>query len=341
MKKSARPTLEDVAAAANVSTATISRSINEPDKVAEATRERIQTAIQTLGYTPNIGGRILASNRSNTVGAIIPTMANAMFAGGLQAFQQALAETGVTLLVASSGYDSAEELRQIRSLMTHGADGLLLIGALRPDETTRFLRMRNMPCVIAWSYQPDSDNVFAGFDNIKAASMITREVLDLGHRRIAMIAGTTAGNDRARDRVEGVVRAIKNHRSDAVLASVIEADYSLQNGGDAFAQLITDPTPPTAIICGNDVLAAGAILRAREKGIRVPEDISVTGFDDINLASVVTPALTTVRVPQIAMGRAAARLLLQQLRSDEIPASVEFDTEIVHRESLAAPGRNG
>ncbi len=337
MKNPGQPTLEDVARAAKVSTATISRSINEPDKVAQATRERIQVTIDELGYTPNVGGRILASRRSNTVGAIIPTMANAMFAGGLQAFQHTLAESGVTMLVASSGYDADEELRQIRSLMTHGADGLLLIGAVRPDETTHFLRMRNIPCVLAWSYLADTDRVFAGFDNIKAARMITRQVIELGHRRIAMIAGASAGNDRARDRIEGVKRAIKNHRSTAKLQAVIEAPYSLENGGAALEKLMSDANPPTAVICGNDVLAAGAILRAREKGIKVPDDVSITGFDDISLASVVTPALTTVRVPQIEMGQAAAKLLLHQLRSGTQPESIEFDTEVVQRESLAAP----
>jgi LacI family transcriptional regulator len=339
MKNPGQPTLEDVARAAKVSTATISRSINEPDKVATATRERIQEAIHKLGYTPNVGGRILASRRSNTVGAIIPTMSNSMFAGGLQAFQQVLAESGVTMLVASSGYDAAEELRQIRSLMTHGADGLLLIGAVRPDETTRFLRMRNIPCVLAWSYHNDDDRVFAGFDNIKAARLITRQVLDLGHRRIAMIAGDATGNDRARDRIEGVKRAIKNHHSQARLTAVLETPYSIQNGSDAFEQLMSDPNPPSAVVCGNDVLAAGAILRAREKGIKVPDNVSITGFDDISLASVVTPALTTIRVPQLEMGQAAARLLLEQLRSETKPTSIEFDTQIVFRESLAAPGK--
>ncbi len=337
MKKIERPTLEDVAVAAKVSTATISRSINEPEKVADATRERIQTVIRKLGYTPNIGGRILASNRSNTVGAIIPTMANAMFASGLQAFQQELAKAGVTLLVASSGYNSEEEFQQIQALMAQGADGLLLIGDQRPQESIDFLAMRNIPYVISWCFKSDSDRVFAGFDNIAAASSITRHVLDLGHRRIAMIAGKAKDNDRAKNRILGVKRAVKSFGKNAQLLKVVEADYSMENGGDAFTQLMDSTQPPTVIICGNDVLAAGAVVRAQQRDINIPEEVSITGFDDINLATAVYPALTTVRVPHIDMGRAAAKLLLEMVSGKRNPASVAFDTEIISRQSLAAP----
>jgi len=135
LRQKASPTLEDVAKAARVSTATISRSINEPDKVAKDTRERIEKAIEALGYTPNFGGRVLASNRSNIVGAVIPTMANAMFASGLQVFQEVLSQSSYNLLVASSGYNTNTELQQIKSLVAQGADGLLLIGSSRPDDT--------------------------------------------------------------------------------------------------------------------------------------------------------------------------------------------------------------
>ena len=337
MKKPVHPTLEDVSRAANVSTATISRSINNPEKVAPATRDRIQEVIRELGYTPHSGGRTLASNRSNTVGAIIPTMANAMFASGLQSFQEELSTAGVTLLVASSGYDGKDEFRQIQTLITHGADGLLLIGAARLPETREFLALRQIPYVVSWCYKPDSELLFAGFDNHKAAYEITTEVLRQGHRTISMIAGISEGNDRARNRIEGVRQAIRDFGKDAKLLKIIEASYSQKDGGDAFAQLMQQTKAPTAIICGNDVLAAGAIVRARQSAIAVPQQVSITGFDDIDIATAVYPSLTTVRVPQRRMGRAAAKLLLELLFTDNTPTSIEFDTEIIYRESLAPP----
>ena len=334
MHQKGTPTLEDVAKAAQVSTATISRSINEPDKVAGDTLDRIREVIERLGYTPNFGGRVLASKRSNIVGAVIPTMSNAMFASGLQVFQEVLSESSYNLLVASSGYNSQTELAQIKSLVAQGADGLMLIGSSRPDETSHFLNLRKIPYVIAWCYQNDDSRHFAGFDNARAASEITRSVLDHGHQQIAMIAGHSEHNDRSKNRIEGV-RARITRTPGASLLSVIETDYTLEDGGNAFEKLMAVTQKPSAVICGNDVLAAGAIVRAKQLGIAVPQQVSITGFDDISLATVVSPALTTVRVPQLSMGRTAAKLLLDLL-AGETPVSTELETEIVHRESLAS-----
>ncbi|MFT4728888.1 MAG: LacI family transcriptional regulator [Granulosicoccus sp.] len=337
MIRTNNPTLEDVARAANVSTATISRSINEPHKVAKDTRERIEQVIQELGFTTNFGGKVLATKRSNTVGAIIPTMDNSMFASGLQAFQEALSAAGIITLVSSTGYDSDHELRQIRSLVAHGADGLLLIGAARPAETTDFLALRNIPYVITWSFEADESRVFAGFDNKKAAYEMTKKVLEFGHQRIDMIAGYSTGNDRAGARIQGVKQALSNIGNNPRLPRVIETGYSLEQGSNALEDLMNSPDAPTAIVCGNDVLAVGAILRAQKIGLRVPEDVSVTGFDDISLASAVSPPLTTVRVPQRRMGKMAAKLLMELLSSGVRPPSIEFATEVILRESLAAP----
>ncbi len=339
MSKTEKPTLEDVAKLAKVSTATISRSINEPDKVANATREKIQSAIVQLAYTPNFGAKILASNKSNTVGAIIPTMANAMFASGIQAFQQELASSGMLLLVASSGYNAKDEFEQIQTLLSHGADGLLLIGTERPAATLEFLEMRKIPYVISWCYQAKSDKLYAGFDNKKSAAQITNTVLNTGHRKIAMIAGQSHDNDRAANRIAGVTQAINDFGKDAQLIAVIESNYSLEDGAQALDKLLNGTTKPTAIICGNDVIAAGAINRAKEVGLKVPADLSITGFDDINLATVVEPQLTTVRVPQKQMGKSAASLLLEYVKTKKQPRSIQFETEVIIRGSLGPPNR--
>ncbi|WP_108483572.1 LacI family DNA-binding transcriptional regulator [Oceaniglobus ichthyenteri] len=337
MKRQSPPTLQDVARAARVSTATISRALNEPAKVAKATRERIDRAIATLGYTPNFGGRVLASNRTNTMGAIIPSLANAMFANGIQAFQEELDAHGITLLIATNGYDPLRELDQIRALMARGADGLLLIGAERPVETHHLLTLRQMPYVLGWCLSDDASQLCAGFDNHAAAQMMAQRVLDMGHRRIAMIAGISAGNDRARARIDGV-RAAINAQPDARLTRVVESPYLLDPGAEAFTKVM-EGEPPTVIICGNDVLAAGAMVAARARGLSIPDDISITGFDNIGLASVVFPGLTTVHVPQARMGQAAARLLLARVAGAPDLQSVALPTEVVMRGSLAAIAR--
>ncbi len=337
MKSKFAPTLHDVARQAGVSTATVSRVLNFPALVSESTRELVLRTIDELGYTPHFGGRALASNRSNTIGAVIPTMDNAIFARGLQAFQETLSDVGVTLLVASSAYDPAREFEQIRALVSRGIDGLLLIGVARPKETYAFLERRRIPYVLTWNYRPDEKVCFVGFDNRAAASAMARTVIERGHQRIAMIAGITASNDRASDRVEGVRAALDEAGLSGRDLPIVESVYSLSSGRRACATFLESKSRPTAVICGNDVLAVGAIGQAKTHGLRVPEDISITGFDDIELAEVIEPGLTTVHVPHRRMGKAAAGALLSILDGATDCRGMELETRIVMRESLAAP----
>jgi LacI family transcriptional regulator len=339
MTKMNAPTLEDVARLAGVSTASISRALNEPEKVAQATRKKIDEAIERLGYTPNFGGRALASNRTNTVGAVIPSMANALFASGIQAFQEELDKEGVTLLVATTGFDAAQEYRQIRTLVGQGADGLLLIGNERPQSTWDFIDKRRVAHVVSWCNSTREGELYVGFDNAQAAGDAARRAMDLGHRRLALICGITEVNDRAQARRDGVVAAVKAYGQGARLTHMIEAPYLLEAAGDAFAEIMAQGETPTVILCANDAQAAGAMLKAREMGFRMPEDVSFVGFDDVGIARVVTPPLATVRVPQIEIGRAAAQLLLQKIAKREGLASTTFPTEFIERPSLAPPSK--
>ena len=155
-RKPSAPTLEDVARRAGVSTATVSRCLNEPARVTDATRERVTDAVAALGYSPNFGARALAARRTRTIGAVIPTMEHAIFARALQAFQEALQAKGFTLLVASSSYQPDLEEEQIRALVARGAEGLLLVGHDRPERVYEFLEMQNVPALIAWAFHRSS-----------------------------------------------------------------------------------------------------------------------------------------------------------------------------------------
>ena len=332
-----RPTLEDVARRAGVSTATVSRVINAPEKVRGDTRQRVEAAVTELGYTPHFGARALASNRTGTIGAVIPTMENAIFARGLQALQEELAEAGYTLLVATSNYDPDREAQQVRTLIGRGVDGLVLIGEARDREVYAFLERRGVPFVIVWSWRPDSPWPCVGFDNRLAARAMAERVLECGHRHVAMIAGVTHGNDRAAARVEGVREALATQALALDATNLIEAAYTLQAGSEAATRLLSRPSRPTAIICGNDVLAAGALTAARRLGLSVPRDVSVTGFDDIDLAHAVEPELTTVHVPHRRMGQQAAQLLLALCSGELGTINVPLETRLVDGGSLAAP----
>ena len=328
------PTLQDVADLAAVSTATVSRCLNNSEHVTEKTRLKVQQAIQTLGYSPNFGAQALAAKRTNTIGAIIPTMENAIFARGMQAFQETLAENGITLIIASCSYRPELEEEQIRSLVARGADALLLIGQSRPDATYQFLARRNIPYVLAWAYKKDSEHCYIGFDNQAAAQTITRQVLELGHRNLGVIVGLTQNNDRARDRITGIEHAIADHGAKTAPLQVIEAEYTFQEGAKALDQLLANPTPPTAVICGNDVLAVGAVKRAKQLGLAVPEDLSITGFADIEVSELIDPELTTVHVPHREMGIAAAKSLIAMLKTQTPVESHLLETRIVNRQTL-------
>lgn len=330
------PTIEDVALRAGVSTATVSRCLNEPERVSERTRERVLEAVRVLGYAPHFGARALAAKRTNTFGAIIPTMENAIFARGLQAFQEELGDHGITLLVSSSSYDPRLEEDQIRALVARGADALLLIGHDRTPESYEFLEQRGIPHVIAWVGSGGPSRLSIGFDNRKAMSGLVSEVLRLGHTRLALVTAPRAGNDRARERAKGVLKTMKKSGLDPKSLKIIETPYSISNGGDAFEELMRSDPRPTAVLCGNDVLAAGALTRARAIGIDVPGDVSITGFDDIEIAEIVSPPLTTVHVPHRKMGRGAARQLIAMRNGDDPGPSIELDATLVWRGSLAA-----
>lgn len=333
----AAPTLIDVAREAGVSTATVSRCLNTPDRVIDTTRERVLSAIERLGYTPNFAARVMAVKRTHTIGAIIPTMENAIFARGLQALQEELAEAGVTLLVATSNYDSEREERQIRILLGRGVDGLVLIGEARGAAAYELIQRRGVPFVLVWTWRPDSPWPCVGFDNRAAARALAERVLDLGHRRIAMIAGITHDNDRAASRVEGVREALAARGVALDPRWLVEAEYQIDAGAVAARRLLSLDDRPTAIICGNDVLAAGAMLAARRMGLKVPGDVSITGFDNIDLARLLDPPLTTVHVPHRRMGHTAAKMLLTLRDPGARSESICFQTEIVKGASLAPP----
>lgn len=334
---SGSPTLEDVARLAGVSTATVSRCLNSPDRVVERTRNRVLQVVHDIGYAPNFGARALAARRTNTVGVVIPTMENAIFARGLQAFQEELGRHGFTLLVASSSYQPELEMLQVRTLLARGADALMLIGFERQQEVYDILDRRGVPYVISWAYHEGQDAPAIGFDNRLAMAELARHVTGLGHRRLAVISAPQAENDRARDRVLGVMDACREAGINTDGVTVIETPYAIENGAAAMERLMSGASRPTAVLCGNDVLAVGAVRAATRLELRVPGDVSITGFDDIEIAQIIEPPLTTIHVPHRQMGRQAAQMIVSLLHGTPVGPLRPLDTHIVHRTSLGPP----
>lgn len=329
--------LNDVARHANVSTATVSRVLNNPEKVAEKSRLVVQAAIDELGYIPDGAARALASRHTRTIGAVVPTLDNAIFASGIQGFQSRLKKRGYTLIVASHEYDLVEELNEVRTLLRQGIDALLLVGSLHDPRLLKLLEEKKIPYVNCWAYKPDSPEPYIGFDNKKAARKLTVYLLDLGHREIGVIAGRTRNNDRAMDRLLGIKEAIQERNLALAQEKILERSYTVKQGREAMRILLQDASPPTAVICGNDILAWGALAECQSAGIRVPEEISITGFDDLDISAQIVPSLTTIHVPLAEMGAHAADFLVSQINHETSLLHTEITTDLMVRNTTAKP----
>jgi LacI family transcriptional regulator len=296
--------------------------------------------VAQLGYVPHAGARAMMLRRSGTIGAVFPTVDNAIFAKAIDALQRRLSEAGLQLLIATSDYDPDAEMRQAVNLVARGADALALCGAGQRSELLEFLRQRGLPCVHVMTLLPaDAPMTSVGFDNAGAMAQAVRYLIDLGHRRIAMLAGVTRDNDRASARVAGVRRALHDAGLKLPPQRLVERRYSIAAAREGLRELMAARPAPTAIVCGNDVLAFGALLEAQRLGIAVPQALSIVGFDDLELARQLQPALTTVRVPAEEMWRAAADRLIAALRGEAVQRATEIEVALVVRESTAAAPR--
>lgn len=330
-------TLADVARLARVSTATVSRALTLPHKVRSRTLARVQHAVQTLGYVTHGAARALASRRTRTIGAIIPTLDNAIFANTTHALQKTLDEAGYTLLLASHEFDPEVEVRATRALIERGIDGLVLLGTSHHPSVFRMIDANAIPYVLTWALDTSGAHPCVGFDNRSAAIKLTQYLLDIGHREFAMISGVTENNERARDRIAGVREALTARGAALPAGRVVEKAFTLSAGREGLREVLRGAPRPTVVVCGNDILAIGAMAECSALGLAVPRDISITGFDDMEIASLITPGLTTVHFPTTELGVYAARHLLDKLAGEAVELRRELPVELVVRGTTAPP----
>ena len=331
--------LSDVARLARVSTATVSRALMLPHKVKPDTLARVQDAVRSLGYVAHGAARALASRRTHTIGAVVPTLDNAIFANTTHALQKTFDAAGYTLLLACHEFDAAVEVRLTRALIERGIDGLVLLGTSHDPQLYALLAQRQIPYVLTWALDTSGKHPCVGFNNRAAALQLTNHLLEQGHREFAMISGVTVNNERARDRLQGVRDALAARGIKLAAERVIEKTYSLASGREGLRALMAHARPPTAVMCGNDVLAIGAIAECNTLGIRVPQQVSVTGFDDMEIASLLSPGLTTVHFPTLELGQLAAAHLLAQLSGESVARQHELPVELKVRGTTAPPAR--
>lgn len=329
--------LREVARAAGVSTATVSRAINRPDVVSPDLRERIAAVVKELGWVPDGAARALSTRRSQTIGAVFPTLSVGDFARATHALQSELTQAGYTLLLACSEYELDLELQQVRKFVERGVDGLILVGQAHHPELEPLLAQRRMPFVNTFVYDPQTHGTCVGPDNRKALMMMTDYLADLGHVRFAAIAQSTRNNDRASARLEGLRQALAQRGLAVRPQHFAMGEWTIAEGRSLFRQLMKTEPRPTAVVCGNAHLAVGAVLEALAMGIRLPDELSIVGYDDIEIMSHLPVPVTTVRVPSAEIGRTAARLLIARLEGRDWSTPLESEAELVIRASSGPP----
>lgn len=332
-----RVTVADVARAAGASTASVSRVLNNSGRVGEALRRRVMDASESLGYLPDAAARALASDHSQTIGAIIPTLENQSFAICVDGLQRRLEAAGYTLLLAHSGYDLDKELRAVKELIGRGVDGLMLVGALRDPKVYDLLRSKSVPFVNTFTLTNDAQRPCVGFDNRAAARRLAEYLLDLGHREFGIISGVTRDNDRAMARLAGIRDALAARGLALPQERLIERPYKIVEGQYGLRALLAGGRRPSVIVCGNDVLAFGALIEAQAAGIAVPDQLSVAGFDDLDFAVHLSPPLTTVRVPQDEIGARAGDFLVARIQGRAAPVINEVPSSLIVRGSTGVP----
>jgi LacI family transcriptional regulator len=329
--------LRQVARVAGVSTATVSRVINAPETVSAELRTRIDMVIRDLGWVPSGAARALATRRTYTIGAVFPSLAQGLFARAIDGLQDELNGRNYTLLLAHSRYSFEEEYRQVAKLIERGVDGLVLVGSTRPPELEAFLKKQKVPYVNTFVYHSDTDAPCIGPDSYRALYNMTEYLIGLGHRRFGMIAQSTEGNDRAQARWDGVIDALAEHGIAIPPAHALQGHWSIPEGRALFRKLMERQPLPTVVIGGNPFLAVGAMLEAQSRGIRIPQDMSLVGYDDIEIMQELPVSITTVRGPSDEVGRQAARVILRLIEGDATVESVELPSQFLVRASSGPP----
>jgi LacI family gluconate utilization system Gnt-I transcriptional repressor len=326
--------MADVATRAGVSAITVSRALRTPDKVSPAVRARIDAAIRSLGYVPNLAAGTLKSQRSRIVAAIVPTLANSIFAETVEGMTEILRQHGYQLLLGNAGYSPETEEALVAAFLGRQPDGLILTGVQHTARLRKQLRAARVPVVETWELTDTPIDMIVGFSNFEAARRLTMALVERGYRRIAFAGVDPAAEPRSGRRQAGYCAALAAHGRDPVIVTVAEeSGLTIRSGAHTMARVLADRPDVDAVFFANDFLALGALMECARRGIAVPTKMAIAGFGDFEVAQAVIPALTTVRIPGRDIGRRAAALLVDRLLGRDGADAVDLGFEIVLRDS--------
>jgi len=332
------PSVVDVAREAGVSVGTVSNVLNRPERVSPATRERVLRAIDELGFVRNEAARQLRAGRSRTIGLIVLDIGNPFFTDLASGVETVAAAAGLALVLCDSGQDSEREDRYLTLLHEQRSLGILITPVEGGHERIAEIRQHGTPIVFV-DRTSSRSQCSVSVDDTVGGELALRHLCALGHRRIAFVGGPMT-TPQVADRLAGARRALRAAKMPAKMLTLIEVGgLNVAAGRKAASDIVTMPSRsrPTAVFCANDLLALGVLQEMTRRSLRVPEDLAIIGYDDIDFAAAAAVPLTSVAQPRAQLGRAAAELLIEEARSAESHhhRQVVFEPELVVRESTA------
>lgn len=334
-----RVTMTDVALLANVSASTVSLYIRKPNEVSTLLGKRIQQAIDSLGYVPNLMAGALAASKTRVIGVIVPSMVNSIFAMTVTAMQNRLSGYGYQLLLGHSGYSEAEEEALVRTFLSWSPTAMVLTGLKHSRKTRSMLNQADIPIIEMWELGHNPLDQLVGFSHYDVGKAQARHLINMGCRHIAFIGARMQVDSRANQRAEGYKSVQADFLNDAdVVVIDIGNEASAEASSQAFAQLTENYPNVDGIIFSNDLLALGAIFEAQRLGISIPNDIAVIGFGDMDFSSSSLPAISTVRPPREQIGDAVADSIIAYIHDHSTGSSETLDLgfDLILRQSSAA-----
>lgn len=330
-------TIIDVAREAGVSYSTVSRVVNNKTYVKPETRERVTQAMHRLGYQANLQARSLAGGHSHVIGLLVHNMSTQYMGEIFRGIDDVLATHNYEVMLYTTHRRRTKESAYVNMMARGLADGLLIVLPRQPEAYIESLRARDFPYVLIDQVGIDENDVAVTATNFQGGYDATTHLIELGHRRIGKITGWMDMVS-ARDRLEGYKAALADHGLPGDPDLIVIGDFEKISGYQGAATLLDLAEPPTAVFASNDVMAQGALELFRERNLQIPQDISLVGFDDIPIAAILNPPLTTLRQPMVEMGRLATQMLLDWISDPEQkPSSITLPTELILRESTSSP----
>ena len=317
-----RPRLAEVAKLAGVSRMTVTRALHMPHKVAEETRARVEKIVRSVGYTPDLIARGLTLNKTGVVGAVVPLLTNNLIAEIVQGLSDQLAQNDYRLLIGATGFSAKGEEAMVRAFLSRRVDAIYLTGKTHTAATVRMIEQAKIPCVEGGNLTKKPIDMAVGYSSTDAAKTVTQYLIGRNYGPLGYIGAWPKDNDRARDRRRGFAAACRAAGMAVDESWYVDTDLDLHAGARAMATLLDRHPDVRAVFCSADTLAVGALFEAQRRKLAIPKQVAIAGFDDLDIASEVVPALTTLRVPRYEIGRKAGELICERLAGHAVDRRV-------------------